>query len=307
MKTAVLVHSPEFACSENLVRAFAAWGEAYLISVQPGDWREYDAGLVIDNPQALEQARDIAAAADLLVIGDAISFDCLGQIGGSNWIRWAYDRRVIAFFGDTAYWRFPRYYEGLCNAIGLRRIFLLPDLMPLAGMPAVPLHHPQRLLEGEKAEKLTIIHSPGRDGKAVKKGTPAIEEVIAKLQEAYEFDYKRLMYLPLAECLRVKATGHIMIDQVPPPGAPFGLGRSGLEGMAAGLATITALYDPACLEGFFAPPPVLPAHDKIELESMLVKLLESPAILEEAGRAARQWVNDTLEIEPWLNYLCRYL
>jgi glycosyltransferase involved in cell wall biosynthesis len=162
-------------------------------------------------------------------------------------------------------------------------------------------------MEREKAEGLMVMHAPGRDGKAVAKGTPEIERVIAGLQEEIDFDYLRLMHLTLAECLEVKGSAHVVIDQMPPSGAIHGLGRSGLEALAAGSAVVTAMYDTSVLGGFFEPPPALDAPDAEALETALRSLLADGGRMAETRQASLEWARENVELEPWLNYVAKYI
>lgn len=309
MKTAILVHGPDFACSENLTKAFALWGETTLISIYPSDWRDYDPGLLVHDDETLAEAREVVDEADLLFLGDATSLWTLARISQeTDWFRWARGKPLMAFFGDSAYYKHPLYFDGLCWQLNIKRPFLLPNLIPFCAFDAIPLHHPMPLYESEKAETLTVMHAPGRDGKAAQKGTAQIETVIKGLQEnGAEFDYRRLMYLTLEECLAVKATAHIVIDQLPPPGLPSGLGRTGLEALAAGSVVLTSMYDADLVAGYFDYPPVIPIREQADLESSLQRLLtddEQRQIIQEQSQA---WVRENVELGPWLAYVGRWL
>jgi len=308
MKTAILVHGPDFACSENLTRAFALWGDTHLISLKDTDWRNYDPGLVISD-DTLDEAWRLADEADLLVLGDATSFHCLAKIGSVNWLSWARQKRIIAFFGDTQYYQHPEYYDGLLLEIGVSRLFLLPNLINLTGLDAVPLHHPMPVIDYEKTEGVrSIIHSPGRDGKLLAKGTREVEGIINMLRdEGYEFDYQRLMHLPLCECLAIKGQAHIVIDQLPPPNYPRGLGRSGLEALATGSAVVSAMYPEKNLRDFFPMPPVVAVNDVNELYLALQKLLSDTGYLTDLQARGQEWVAENVAFDPWLAYVGRYL
>ena len=84
----ILVHGPDFACSENLTRVFDAWGDVQLISLNDTDWREYDPGTIItdENKLALRQSVE---ESDLVILGDATSFKALIAIAPDNWQAWA--------------------------------------------------------------------------------------------------------------------------------------------------------------------------------------------------------------------------
>ena len=309
MRIAILVHGPDFACSENLTKAFALWGETQLVSIHPSDWRDYDPGLLIDSAEALDEARAFVESADLIFLGDATAFYTLSKVSPDRkWMRWADRKNVTVFFGDSAYFKHSAFFDGLCMAIGNHRPFFLPNLMPLTALKGIPLHHPMPLMPSEKAEMLTVMHAPGRDGKAAQKGTAAIEEVIGELhEEGLEFDYQRLMHLTLEECLKIKATAHIVVDQLPPPGLPFGLGRTGLEAIAAGSAVVTKMYEAALVDGFFDFPPVLPIQNQAELISVLRRLLTDGEQLALVQQQSSQWAAQNVELGPWLEYVGKWL
>lgn len=303
----ILVHGPDFASSENLTRAFALWDDVQLISIHPSDWREYDEGLLVDNSN-IEQAHDILNESDMLFLGDATSTLALAKVSPDvNWLDWARSKNIIAYFGDSAYFKHPQFYDGLCEELDIRRLFLLPNLMPLTKIEAVPLHHPMYVEETAKAEVLTIAHAPGRDGKAGQKGTDVIEPVINELQDIYEFEYVRIMYLTIEECLYVKGRAHIVIDQLPPVGVPFGLGRTGTEALAAGSAVITKLYDTSVLKCYFDPPPIIDVQEASDLELALTHLIEDKDVLTSVQEASLQWSKEVIAYKPWLEYVGKYI
>jgi hypothetical protein len=307
MRIAILVHGPDFACSENLTRAFSLWGETRLVSLRESDWRGYDPGLVASEA-TMPEVRAVVDAADVLVLGDATALWALGRVSPvADWVKWARTKKVVAFFGDSAYHNHHQFYDGLCVEVGVRRLFLLPNLVPLTALDAVPLHHPMPAAEHRKAERLTVMHAPGRDGKAVAKGTAEIERAVERLQEELDFDYQRLMHLTLAECLAVKGAAHVVVDQVPPPGAIHGLGRSGLEALAAGSAVASRMYDAGLVRGFFDPPPVVNVKNGEHLEHKLRRLLEDGTLREDLMRRSLEWARQNVELEPWLSYVARYI
>jgi hypothetical protein len=308
MRIAILVHGPDFACSENLTKAFALWGETRLISIHPSDWRDYDPGLLVHDDETLEEARAIVEIADLIVLGDATSFYTLARVSPRRqWLKWANRKNLSVFFGDSAYFKYPRYFDGLCMEAGIFQAFFLPNLIPFTSLKAIPLHHPMPVMVSDKAEKLTVMHAPGRDGKAAQKGTVEIEEVVAELQEEMDFDYRRLMYLTLEECLRIKATAHVVVDQLPPPGLPSGLGRTGLEALAAASAVVTSMYDESLVDGFFPYPPAMPIHSQDDLRKVLRRLLEDAEQLSAIRDQSIAWAMENVELEPWLRYVGRHL
>jgi hypothetical protein len=310
VKIAVCVYGPEFACTENLLKAFAKWGEVRLFSTLPSDWRGYDTGLLLNSKEARQEAKEYCNEADLIWLGDSISVVCLGQIGGPEWIKWAkcINAKIAGLWGDSTYFLYPNYIDGISTYLGLTT-FVLPDLRPKSNIRAIPLHHPQIMLPGEKTPEISIMHSPCRDGKAVQKGTPAIEEIIVKLQadEELSFSYKRLTYLTFDECIALKKTCHIFIDQMPPEGKPRGLGRSGLEGLATGAVTLCDAYEPKEVDGYFDYPPIVIVKNQEQLEAELRDLLTNQERRERLQKESTDWVRDNIELDAWLKYVGSYL
>jgi len=302
----ILVHGPDFASSENLTKALSLWGTTQLICINKSDWREYDEGLVYSE-ETKDEIHDVLDRSHTLFLGDATSVHSLAKISpSSNWISWASTKRVIPYFGDSAYFKHPQFYNGLVNALGAKTLFLLPNLIPL-NKNAVPLHHPMPVQWVDKNEDLTIVHAPGRDGKAAQKGTETIEIAITELENDFEFEYKRLMHLTIDECLNVKNSAHIVIDQLPPDGVPYGIGRTGTEALAVGSAVVTRLYDTGVLDGFFEKPPVIDVQSEEQLILELGKLLEDKDKLFKIQKESLSWAAENIDYPQWLKYIERYI
>ena len=307
MKIAILVYGPDFACSENLTQVFKAWGDVQLISLTPSDWRGYNPGLLATTPEAIKTAQQIMSRVDLIILGDATAVNTLSVVSpDTNWLHWAANKQIMAYFGDSAYFKHSRFYDGLMLDLGAR-LFLLPNLIPLSEIDAIPLHHPMPVRSATKAERLTIMHAPGRDGKAGQKGTEQIEIVIERLKEDFDFDYERLMGLTITDCLRKKATAHIVIDQVPPNGAVHGLGRTGTEALAAGSMVISKMYAIDVLDGYFTPPPVVDVQNEQALYDTLCEHLTNPQLVKRACVKSRDWAADNIGFDAWLTYVGKYL
>lgn len=303
----IIVYGPDFACSENLTKVLSKWGKVQLICVNHSDWRNYDEGLVY-NEDTRDEIHSILDSSHVLFLGGATSIHCLAKIAPSvNWLNWAKSKTVMAYFGDSAYFKSPRFYDGICTALGVNTLFLLPNLMPLSGINAVPLHHPMPVKWVDKDENLTIVHAPGRDGKAMQKGTETIEIAITELKDEYNFEYKRLMYLTIEECLNVKNSAHIVIDQIPPDGVPYGLGRTGTEGLATGSAVFTRMYDTSVLQGYFEPPPVVDVQNEKDLILELGNLLGDTNKLTSLQNHSLAWAQEHIAFEPWLKYVEKYI
>lgn len=307
MNISILVYGPDFACSENLTQAFSRWGNTQLISIAPSDWRQYDAGILANNHEAIIDAKMVMAETDLIVLGDSTAVNTLAVVSPvKNWIAWASGKQVMAYFGDSAYFRNSRFYDGIMTELRAR-LFLLPNLIPLAGIEAIPLHHPMPVRNAPKAERLTIMHAPGRDGKAAQKGTEVIELEIERLKEVFDFDYKRLTMLTIQECLLIKSLAHIVIDQLPPDGAVHGLGRTGTEALAAGSMVMSKMYDTSVLKSFFEAPPVIDIKDKNGLYSLLEDYLSNPQKIKRQCVKSLEWAADNIAFDKWLAYVGKYL
>jgi len=308
MKTAILVYGPDFASSETLVPAFNLLGESRLISFAPSDWRDYDNGLLLDGPAAITEAQAWAAAADLIVLGDSMAAYTLGVVSPDlNWIHWARGKQTIAFFGDSIYHKHPAFFDGIVADINAR-LFLLPNLMPRSRLAPIPLHHPQPVFETTKEKELTIIHAPGRELKAQQKGTKEIEAVISELQETHDnFNYERIMMQPLAECLKRKGAAHIVIDQMPPNGAVYGLGRTGTESLASGSVVFSKMYDAELVWNHFPPPPVINIQSAGELRDKLEFYIQRPELIRDRGSESLQWAAECLDYQKWIEYVMRHL
>lgn len=302
----ILVHGPDFASSENLTRALSLWDTTQLICINKSDWREYDEGLVYSE-KTKEKIHDVLDRSHTLFLGDATSIHCLAQISpATNWVKWASTKRVIPYFGDSAYFKHPQFYNGLINALGAKVLFLLPNLLPL-NKKAIPLHHPMHVRWVDKNKNLTVVHAPGRDGKADQKGTELIEIAITELENDFEFDYKRLMHLTIEECLNVKNSAHIVVDQLPPKGRPYGLGRTGTEALAVGSAVVTRLYDTSVLDKFFDTPPVIDVQSEKQLILELGKLLGNRDKLFNVQKESLEWAAENIDYPQWLGYVEKYI
>jgi len=307
MNIVVLVYGPDFASSENLKEVFKAWGNVDLISYAPSDWRNYDNGLLANTPASIERAKAIMANSDLIVLGDATSVLALSIVSpNKRWLSWARSRRIMAFFGDTAYHKYFSFYDGIVADLNAR-LFLLPNLIDRATIPAIPLHHPMVVEAAPKSERLSIAHAPGRELKAQQKGTEVIEMVIARLQEEFDFDYRRLMMLPIKECLELKASAHVVIDQLPPKGAIRGLGRTGTEALAVGSTVLSTMYEMGNVVEHFPPPPVVGIVSEGDLQQKLKTLLENPQRIAEISSDSLEWAREYLAYDKWLQYIGRYL
>lgn len=306
----ILAYDTSFAAAYNLRKAFSLWEETRLITMLPHERWPEDTDILLTQDNAREYRRLIEKSRfTMFADASGIWAGMLEQIGPVDWKRWAKRQKWVAFFGDTPYFYDAATYNKLMEEIGCKTLFILPDLMHLAPAGAIPLHHPVPRYEPvAKAGKLTIMHSPGTNKKRRKKGSDRIERVIERLRrDGHSFDYETLMGLSNAECVARKATAHIFIDQLPAPGLPAGLGRSGEEGLSLGCVVLTSIYTNKNVEGFFELPPVTPVYDEDDLYLALKGIIThyTKEALAEHMALSRVWAEKYLHFEGWLDYVGR--
>jgi len=304
----VLVPDPSFGAAYNMVPALRAWQDTRLISKRPDGFRTWDCGLLLDSfDNQLEAWRLIDASAFTLVVG-VEGIKILQGIGDDRWIR---EKRVVAFMMGKRYWENGVSTNNLMADLKIDHLYVLPNLLDVAPKHVVPMLQPVAVPETvERPSFLTVMHAPGTPKKRDQKGTDVIERVVGKLSKDYQFDYRTVMWMDHAACLRIKQRAHIFIDQIPPEGQTRGLGMSGEEAMAAGSVVVTAMYDQSDLVEYWpVPPPVLEAYDADELETHLRKwmMLDSREELESLGKASRRWAVDNLSFGAWLAYFREHL
>ena len=314
MKIAVLGESPAFPI--NMVDAFSLRHEARLFSGTPSDYRQQYAGTLLDTDANRLDARQFIENADVLAVSGVSSIRCLAMIAGSEWVQWLKDLqhlrelKFVLYIVDTPYWFDPNYWDGLLRtSLRPSTLFICPDMFPLTNIKtAKPLLYPHKVINGHKADIPSIIFSPGNKRKSETKGTAEIENTIRRLQgEGLNFTYRRMMGETYQDTLQAKAEAHIMIDRLPPPGQPDGLGNTGMEGMGAGMAVLSDMYDQTYTDPYFERPPIIDVKSPDDLYHELKKLILNPALCAETGKAGQEWIKNTFAFEPWLDYVERYL
>lgn len=314
---AVVAHSPGFGAAYNIAPALRQhWQEAMLICREKDGYREWEPDITLRPLRAGDNWTDLPA---LEVLAKVIERAEITFIVGESGLRWFAElqremalrtRRIIAFIVDTAYAHDPRAANRIMAELGIKTVFVLPNLIPCAPLEAIPMWMPVSLPETiHKAERLTIVHSPGTIKKRAQKGTAIIERAIDRLHAGgADFDYETLIGLPQAEVLRRKARAHIVIDQIAPQDCEHGLGLSGLEGLACGAVTISAMPFEGNTAGYIPSPPVYPAYSEAELMAVLASLLGRAAHdLALEGQRGRVWAERHIAFAPWVDYLRRYL
>lgn len=180
-------------------------------------------------------------------------------------------KSVAVIYSDT---NFCKYYEW-CNEFTHKNnipVYAMPDLNDYCLHSYIPAYQTITIPEIEivkPTEKTIICHSPGKKGIYNFKGTVQINSIIKELSKDYNIDYLMLEGLSWEECMRVKSTAHIFIDQLTKNNPHikqerFGgkihyngaLGKSGIEGMLLKCCTITTM-DIHETEPYFPFPPVV--------------------------------------------------
>jgi len=252
-----------------------------------------------------EKCRGIIAAADKVLLVGASAFRILDDLDNPPL------PETEIWYTDSAYLRYSRAHNERAQEMGIKRVFAMPDLMHLAPQGTKPLLHPISLMpEAEKPNVKTIAHSPGTKGKRWQKGSDEIEAVIDELRTIadYDFIYNCIMHKSHQECLQQKMEAHIFIDKLLTVDGPsrrlrFGLGKSGLEALAAGCVTLCA--HPIVDNKYFEMPPIIRIDDMIDLDIELRQLLEMDTDeLTIWGLRGRKWIAQYWAVEngAWLQY-----
>jgi glycosyltransferase involved in cell wall biosynthesis len=169
---------------------------------------------------------------------------------------------------------------------GIRYLFL-----PIDTNQVVPVPH--------KNEKVRIAHAARS---RANKGTDFILNVVSKLERKYPVEMVLIENLPHAECMKIKETCDIYIDQLADRGG-WGYGMSSVESMAQGLATCTFLNQ-KYLE-------FLPDHGFVNvnynnLEEELIKLITNDSYRKKMASTGRAWVIKRHDFSVVMNDLYKY-
>lgn len=297
----ILAYNPSFGAAYNLKRAFSLWEETRLITLNSHPlWPGEDD--IILTAETVSLCRELIEQSTFTMIADAA-----GLVKMLAMLRPFKTRRLIAFWGDTAYWQSPDDYNELARELEVSVTFAMIDIMPIAPKGTIPLCHPV-LDVGYEAIKtyppIQLMHSPRTENKRALKGSDTIERVVSHFPDVA---YSALMGLSWRECLDRKRQAHIFIDQLPAPGLAAGLGRSGEEALAFGSVVLTALHGEEYLEGYFPPPPVVKVYNENKLFAELDRLISQPETLTETGQEGRVWAEQWLLFSGWLDYVSRFL
>jgi hypothetical protein len=307
----IIAYNPTFAAAYNLQEAFSLWEETRLITLDTHKLWPGTEDLLLTAETASE-CKKLIENSRFTVIADAagLAKDMLQIIGGKLWLTWAKKQRWIPFWGDTAYWADSTFYNDLMTELKPKVTFAMMDLMRLAPKGTIPLCHPvEDLGEPTKPGWLTVMHSPRSIRKRALKGTEEIERVMDLICDKFPaIDYQTIMSEHYQKSIRLKQSAHIFIDQIPAPGLPAGLGRSGEEALGSGAIVLTALHGQRYINGNFALPPVIPVYDEPGLYEAMAELCQSDLEeITEKGKQSRDWAKQYLFFNGWLDYVGQYL
>lgn len=305
---AILVHNPNYAASTELVKAFSLVGPTELISLERGhEVYQRDPGHLIG--QEFDACLEIVQRADLVVFGDATSFQTMASLWPIEDLgSLLHGKKALALLADTEYITKPDKYADLCDAYGIR-LFTLPGYRPL-NMQAIPFHHPFEW-DGEvvKGERILVVHSPAQENKRRMKGSNQIERAVGEVMgHNGNFTYRREMGLPYAEVIEKKSHAHIFIDQFTPEATLPCVGRNGCEGMSLGCVTLSSIYQPEMVEGYFNMPPVIPLTGQEQMQVALEQLIHMQASeLVSMGREGADWAKWNISYREFIRYILRHL
>ena len=209
-------------------------------------------------------------------------------------------KRGVACFATGGQWHMEgeearEYWRGVYSKIG-SVFFTMPNLVPLVDLdPLVPYYQPITPVEVEKSKHILLSHSPGAKLGEDSKGTSQIVDGFRRICEKHPGTaYEILTGMSNKECIKARARSHIFVDQLPVFVPLYkevgvgGIGKSGLEAMTCGCATITsAMSLPS--DPFFPSPPVLIAITSEELFETIESLIVNPESLKRVQREQKLW------------------
>ncbi len=151
----------------------------------------------------------------------------------------------------------------------------------------VPIPFEAERIAPRKTENkiLRVCHSPTR---RTAKGTAEIIQIVEKLKRKIKFDFVLIEGVSHEECMKLKATCDIGIDQIGNY-AGTAYGRSGLEFLALGIPTITEIPDE--YEYLLPGHPFLNAN-KSNLDEILYQLLIDPGLRAKKRAEGIKWVRE---------------
>jgi len=170
-------------------------------------------------------------------------------------------------------------------------LHVMPDLFRYCEGEQVPFYPPMELVPTFQAPYITVCHSPCNVQKMMTKGSHIICPTVMKFTVAFDV----ILYTPWPQAIQRKARCHIFIDQIVSIREyTGGIGKSGLEAMSLGLATISS-GEPYTSD-LLPSPPVLWA-DKDTLKYALINLLQKADYRRKVIEEQRSWAREFLSYE----------
>ncbi len=336
MNIVIVADNPSMGATYRLPAVFRSVGiEARSIVRQPDGFREWPVDLLSSDADAWPT---LDAADVVLLIGTTAWKVVLGLCPDAAVYDWAKERRIVAWEVESFY---PRHalevQTNVYERIGLARHFAMPDLIPSVPrmmlpdgtydpvVDAVPLLQPMVVADSVPAKSWPplIVHSPGTHRKAEQKGTATIMGALDEVMRmGHRFRAKVLYYAPHIEVLSAKLGATIVIDQLPGDDQPYGLGNSGLEGLASGAVTITRSYNETLTKGYFRHPPILNADNQGHLVHQIDLVLRTlkdwsvaplsdqctvnPTWVDVRQAASIKWAQQHVSYRAWAEYFLNH-
>ncbi len=180
-------------------------------------------------------------------------------------------------------------------------------------LPPMSINTFAEIREANKKEDNNIVlcHSPGTKFEQNCKGTMTITQCFEKMKSKYNnVSYNIIHGMVNRQCLENKAKSHIFIDQlvdgklynVDPPYLG-GVGKSGIEGMLLGCASMTSYRNLYC-EPYFPKCPIIQI-DNNNLESKIEELILNKDLRVEIARKQLEWASTYFSEEFFASHVFR--
>jgi len=297
MRIAVLSYLASYGNAPILAKAFGELGHAARLIIRytnaPG-CDDYGFSAIADclqaeQPDQCAQAREWIDSADLLVFMAAPALTLLWPM--------IYPKRKVqagVFIATSSHLlKDPGGVNQAIDDAGLS-VMAMPDKMPFLRRPSPAYWPPIAPLEVRDEQRIWIGHSPGKTAKHKWKGTADIKRVFRSLP----VDCEIVEHKPHPELLVYRRHFSIWVDQMVrprrfsehPAAWAGGLGKSGLEAMAAGCAVVTGTGAVWGGVGISSPPVI--NTNRHGLFGVLQFLVRNPEECRQLGRSGRRWVRE---------------
>lgn len=208
--------------------------------------------------------------------------------------------KITVILTDSHY---RMYHERINPILEGLKVFCMPDQSIFCNVPYKYFYHPYEH-EGliKKNKQLTISHSPFSSNKLSQKGTHDIMCAVHNIQNDHDIHFDLIMKNFWTTAIQRRSRSHIFIDKIlpdQPDGYDGGLGKSGVEAMAAGCLTLTSgKFTDAEIP---APPVITVTPDDFE-EKLRYYIIHDAERQEMAARQ-KEWVETYLNYEYQSKYL----